>query len=99
MTIHIIPHIVVFQVKQIIPPRYMSLKATLWYTSWLIRREEEVCGSNISFLKHHLFQELSSRADEEFGFDHQMSRLTIPCIEHYFLDLIFLLDQVLTLSR
>lgn len=33
----------------------------------------------ISYLKHPSFQDLLSRAEEEFGFDHQMGGLTIPC--------------------
>ncbi|KAK3412629.1 hypothetical protein EUGRSUZ_I01357 [Eucalyptus grandis] len=33
------------------------------------------------------FQDLLSRAEEEFGFNHQMGGLTIPCEEEVFLDL------------
>lgn len=32
-----------------------------------------------SYLKHPSFQDLLSRAEEEFGFDHQLGGLTIPC--------------------
>ncbi|RWR79199.1 Auxin responsive SAUR protein [Cinnamomum micranthum f. kanehirae] len=41
----------------------------------------------ISYLKHPSFQELLSRAEEEFGFDHQMGGLTIPCHEDTFMTL------------
>ncbi|KAK9987908.1 hypothetical protein SO802_028147 [Lithocarpus litseifolius] len=41
----------------------------------------------ISYLKHPLFQELLSKAAEEFGFDHQMGALTIPCAEEDFINL------------
>ncbi|XP_010246399.1 PREDICTED: auxin-induced protein 15A-like [Nelumbo nucifera] len=41
----------------------------------------------ISFLKHPLFQDLLSRAEEEFGFDHGMGGLTIPCDEDAFISL------------
>ncbi|XVF45425.1 hypothetical protein PTKIN_Ptkin02bG0204900 [Pterospermum kingtungense] len=41
----------------------------------------------ISFLKHPLFQNLLSLAQEEYGFNHPMGALTIPCSEEAFLDL------------
>ncbi|KAI3989499.1 hypothetical protein MKX01_022774 [Papaver californicum] len=41
----------------------------------------------VSYLNHPLFQILLSRAEEEFGFDHPMGGLTIPCKEAAFLDL------------
>ncbi|KAK9000368.1 hypothetical protein V6N11_080870 [Hibiscus sabdariffa] len=41
----------------------------------------------ISFLKHPSFQNLLSGAEEEFGFDHPMGVLTIPCSEESFVDL------------
>ncbi|KAM7529632.1 hypothetical protein LguiB_033042 [Lonicera macranthoides] len=44
----------------------------------------------ISWLGHHEFQCLLRRAEEEFGFDHNMG-LTIPCQEGYFLSLISLI--------
>ncbi|KAK8582409.1 hypothetical protein V6N13_069187 [Hibiscus sabdariffa] len=42
----------------------------------------------ISFLKHPLFQNLLTQAEEEFGFNHPMGALTIPCDEEVFNDLI-----------
>ncbi|XP_038706671.1 auxin-induced protein 15A-like [Tripterygium wilfordii] len=41
----------------------------------------------ISYLNHPLFQQLLNRAEEEFGFDHPMGGLTIPCSEDYFINL------------
>ncbi|KAK9942820.1 hypothetical protein M0R45_008468 [Rubus argutus] len=41
----------------------------------------------ISYLNHPLFQDLLSQAEEEFGYDHPMGGITIPCSEHAFLDL------------
>ncbi|XP_049381062.1 auxin-responsive protein SAUR21-like [Solanum stenotomum] len=41
----------------------------------------------ISFLSHPLFQNLLSQAEEEFGFDHPMGGLTIPCREDVFINL------------
>ncbi|KAI9123998.1 hypothetical protein K1719_005298 [Acacia pycnantha] len=41
----------------------------------------------ISYLGQPSFQELLNQAEEEFGFDHPMGGLTIPCPEDVFLDL------------
>lgn len=41
----------------------------------------------ICYLNHPLFQELLHLAEEEFGYDHPMGGLTIPCNEDYFLSL------------
>ncbi|XP_039040936.1 auxin-responsive protein SAUR21-like [Hibiscus syriacus] len=41
----------------------------------------------ISFLKHPSFQNLLSEAEEEFGLNHPMGALTIPCSEEAFIDL------------
>ncbi|KAL7002606.1 Auxin-responsive protein saur21 [Sarracenia purpurea var. burkii] len=40
-----------------------------------------------SYLNQPSFQDLLSQAQEEFGFDHPMGGLTIPCKEEVFLDL------------
>ncbi|XP_009346461.2 indole-3-acetic acid-induced protein ARG7-like [Pyrus x bretschneideri] len=41
----------------------------------------------ISYLNHPLFQDLLSKAKEEFGYDHPTGGLTIPCSEDYFISL------------
>ncbi|KAJ0229978.1 Auxin-induced protein-like protein [Hirschfeldia incana] len=41
----------------------------------------------ISYLNQPSFQDLLRRAEEEFGFDHPMGGLTIPCSEEIFIDL------------
>ncbi|XXG40247.1 hypothetical protein AAC387_Pa01g1016 [Persea americana] len=41
----------------------------------------------LSYLKHPSFQDLLSGAEEEFGFNHQMGGLTIPCHEDAFITL------------
>lgn len=43
----------------------------------------------ISYLSHPSFQDLLSQAEEEFGFDHPMGGLTIPCKLANFLELTF----------
>ncbi|XVF45426.1 hypothetical protein PTKIN_Ptkin02bG0205000 [Pterospermum kingtungense] len=42
----------------------------------------------ISFLNHLSFQNLLSQAEEEYGFNHPMGALIIPCSQEAFLDLI-----------
>ncbi|CAF2032238.1 hypothetical protein Bca4012_080914 [Brassica carinata] len=46
----------------------------------------------ISCLNHPLFPDLLSLAEEEFGFDHPMGCLTIPCTEDYFTALASILN-------
>ncbi|XVF45416.1 hypothetical protein PTKIN_Ptkin02bG0204100 [Pterospermum kingtungense] len=41
----------------------------------------------LSFLNQPSFQKLLSIAEEEFGFNHPMGGLTIPCREEVFIDL------------
>ncbi|KAJ4716670.1 Auxin-responsive protein [Melia azedarach] len=41
----------------------------------------------ISYLNQPLFQDLLSKAEEEFGFNHPMGGLTIPCREDTFIDI------------
>ncbi|KAE8663544.1 Auxin-induced protein 15A [Hibiscus syriacus] len=41
----------------------------------------------ISFLKHPSFQNLLSQAEEEYGLNHPLGALVIPCSEEAFLDL------------
>ncbi|XP_015083273.1 auxin-responsive protein SAUR21-like [Solanum pennellii] len=38
----------------------------------------------IAYLNHSSFQELLQKAEEEFGFQHSMGGLTIPCNEDAF---------------
>ncbi|KAL7257482.1 hypothetical protein ACSBR1_003725 [Camellia fascicularis] len=41
----------------------------------------------ISYLNQPALQDLLSQSEEEFGFDHPMGGLTIPCSEDIFIDL------------
>ena len=41
----------------------------------------------VSLLSQPLFQDLLHQTEEEFGYDHPMGGLTIPCIEHTVFDL------------
>ena len=48
----------------------------------------------VTYLNHPSFQELLCQAEEEFGFNHPMGGLTIPCSEDLFVDLISCLSSV-----
>ena len=41
----------------------------------------------LSYLSEPAFQDLLNLAEEEFGFDHPMGGLTIPCKEDTFIDI------------
>ncbi|PON39107.1 Small auxin-up RNA [Parasponia andersonii] len=41
----------------------------------------------LSYLNEPTFQELLIMAEEEFGYNHPMGRLTIPCREDIFIDI------------
>ncbi|CAN4126619.1 unnamed protein product [Withania somnifera] len=41
----------------------------------------------ISYLSHPIFQDLLTQAEEQFGFDHPMGGLTIPCNEDVFVEI------------
>ncbi|XP_027112110.2 auxin-responsive protein SAUR23-like [Coffea eugenioides] len=41
----------------------------------------------IAYLNEPSFQDLLNRAEEEFGFDHPIGGLTIPCREDTFIDI------------
>ncbi|XP_030522938.1 auxin-responsive protein SAUR21-like [Rhodamnia argentea] len=47
----------------------------------------------VSFLNQPLFRDLLRKAEEEFGFDHPMGGLTIPCTEDTFIALTSWLSQ------
>ncbi|KAK4477172.1 hypothetical protein RD792_016385 [Penstemon davidsonii] len=47
----------------------------------------------VSYLNHPSFQDLLYQAEEEFGFDHPMGSLTIPCSEDLFMDVISFLGR------
>jgi len=48
----------------------------------------------VSYLSQPSFQELLNQAEEEFGYDHPMGGLTIPCGEDAFLQLTSRLSEL-----
>ncbi|CAH8380961.1 unnamed protein product [Eruca vesicaria subsp. sativa] len=47
----------------------------------------------ISYLSQPSFQALLGKSEEEFGYDHPMGGLTIPCPEDTFINVTFRLQQ------
>ncbi|CAA0807390.1 SAUR-like auxin-responsive protein family [Striga hermonthica] len=50
----------------------------------------------VSYLNHPSFQELLFQAEEEFGFNHPMGGLTIPCSQDLFIDLTSQFEKMLS---
>jgi SAUR family protein len=48
----------------------------------------------ISYLNQPSFQDLLSQAEEEFGYDHPMGGLTIPCTEDFFQNITSRLNEL-----
>ncbi|KAI4332785.1 hypothetical protein L6164_017666 [Bauhinia variegata] len=64
-----------------------SLEVPKGYLAVYVGQEMKRFIIPISYLNQPLFQELLSQAEEEFGYDHPMGGLTIPCREDVFVDL------------
>ncbi|XVF67849.1 hypothetical protein PTKIN_Ptkin10aG0154700 [Pterospermum kingtungense] len=77
----------VTQTRQIL--RQVSSKSVPkgYCTAYVGESEKKRFVIPISFLNQPSFQELLGKAEEEFGFDHPMGGLTIPCREDIFIDL------------
>ncbi|KAM7482691.1 hypothetical protein LguiB_007274 [Lonicera macranthoides] len=58
-----------------------------YFAVYVEKHEKKRYVIPISFLKQPSFQDLLTQAEEEFGFDHPMGGLTIPCREDIFIDL------------
>ncbi|KAI4323765.1 hypothetical protein L6164_023346 [Bauhinia variegata] len=63
-----------------------SVEVPKGYIAVYVGKEMKRFMVPISYLNHSSFQELLSQAEEEFGYDHPMGGLTIPCREQVFLD-------------
>ncbi|XP_059647533.1 auxin-induced protein 15A-like [Cornus florida] len=58
-----------------------------YFAVYVGEREKKRFVVPISYLNQPSFQDLLSQAEEEFGFDHPMGGLTIPCKEDIFIDI------------
>ncbi|KMT01091.1 hypothetical protein BVRB_9g223460 [Beta vulgaris subsp. vulgaris] len=66
--------------QQVVPKRHVPV-----YVGEQADKKRHVVP--LSYLSHPVFQDLLQRAEEEFGFNHPMGALTIPCTEEMFFNL------------
>ena len=68
-----------------------ALKSTTipkgYFAVYVGEDQKKRCVVPLSYLNEPAFQELLSMAEEEFGYDHPMGGLTIPCREDIFIDI------------
>ncbi|XWS62696.1 hypothetical protein CRYUN_Cryun06bG0033300 [Craigia yunnanensis] len=64
-----------------------------FFTVYVGESEKKRFVVPLSFLNQPLFQDLLSKTEEEFGFNHPMGGLTIPCHEDTFIDITSQLDR------
>ncbi|KAI7751971.1 hypothetical protein M8C21_022067 [Ambrosia artemisiifolia] len=58
-----------------------------YFAIYVGQQEKKRFVVSVSLLSEPTFQELLHHAEEEFGFNHPMGGLTIPCSEEVFMDL------------
>ncbi|XP_020233037.1 auxin-induced protein 6B-like [Cajanus cajan] len=61
-----------------------SVKVPKGYLAVYVGEKQKRFAIPISYLNQPSFQGLLSQAEEEFGYDHPMGGLTIPCSEDVF---------------
>ncbi|XP_057456523.1 auxin-induced protein 6B-like [Lotus japonicus] len=61
-----------------------SVKVSKGYLAVYVGEEQKRFVIPVSYLNQPSFQELLSQAEDEFGYDHPMGGLTIPCSEDVF---------------
>jgi SAUR family protein len=61
-----------------------SVEVRKGYVAVYVGEEQKRFVIPISYLNQPSFQGLLSQAEEEFGYDHPMGGLTIPCTEEAF---------------
>ncbi|CAK8576675.1 unnamed protein product [Lathyrus sativus] len=69
-------------IKRASPSKAMGMQRG--YVAVYVGEKQKQFLIPISYLTQPLFQELLSQAEEEFGYDHPMGGLTIPCTEDVF---------------
>nr|AMQ09547.1 small auxin up regulated protein [Boehmeria nivea] len=86
----------VLQAKQIIQKPFSNTKDVPrgFLAVYVGERKMKRFVIPVSYLNQPSFQELLCQAEQEFGFDHPMGGLTIPCREDVFVDLISRLNAL-----
>ncbi|KAM7482689.1 hypothetical protein LguiB_007272 [Lonicera macranthoides] len=83
----------IIQAKQILRRTSFTAASTAvdvpkgYFAVYVGEQEKKRFVVPISFLKMPSFQDLLSQSEEEFGFDHPMGGLTIPCRQDIFTDI------------
>jgi SAUR family protein len=77
-----------FQLPSIIRSKASSSKGVpKGYLAVYVGEEMKRFVIPVSYLNQISFQDLLSQSEEQFGFDHPMGGITIPCREDVFLDI------------
>ncbi|KAF8406545.1 hypothetical protein HHK36_008633 [Tetracentron sinense] len=85
--------------RSLIPTRYHLLEVPKGHFAVYVgESQKKRFVVPLSYLKHPLFQDLLSRAEEEFGFHHPMGGLTIPCNEDDFIHLTSHLNRLIVMG-
>ncbi|CAJ1978822.1 unnamed protein product [Sphenostylis stenocarpa] len=66
------------------PATSKSVEVPKGYLAVYVGEKQKRFVIPVSYLNQSSFQELLSQAEEEFGYDHPMGGLTIPCSEDVF---------------
>ncbi|XP_014524316.1 auxin-induced protein 15A-like [Vigna radiata var. radiata] len=74
-------------------PTSKSVKVPKGYLAVYVGEENKRFLIPVSYLSHPSFQDLLSQLEEEFGHDHPMGGLTIPCSEDAFQCIISCLNR------
>ncbi|CAL0313208.1 unnamed protein product [Lupinus luteus] len=64
------------------------------YLAVYVGEKQKRCVIPISYLNQPSFQDLLSQAEQEFGYDHPMGGLTIPCNEDVFQNITSCLNRL-----
>ncbi|XP_023554216.1 indole-3-acetic acid-induced protein ARG7-like [Cucurbita pepo subsp. pepo] len=67
-------------------PKYLDVPKG-YFTVYVGEGQKKHFVIPLSYLNQPLFQDLLSQAEEEFGYDHPMGGITIPCNEDDFVNL------------
>jgi SAUR family protein len=77
-----------FRLPSIIRSKASSSKGVpKGYLAVYVGEEMKRCVIPVSYLNQISFQDLLSQSEEQFGFDHPMGGITIPCREDVFLEI------------
>jgi SAUR family protein len=71
-----------------------SIEVRKGYVAVYVGEKQKRFVVPVSYLNQPSFQDLLSQAEEEFGYDHPMGGLTIPCSEVVFQNITYCLNGI-----